>query len=204
MNRPTHCAFGVLKQALLMLWGYFNDVMNVTMTFSKLLGPVFERKFLPANFDMKNEMISTKWFEVIDLRPPLPRPPLPKFVRLKYDRFDWITSMTLAVFSAACRRYCSLLDVWPVNGVRLPGDRLDWPRGVRRLVTLDERRKPPYVWRRSVNSDKFDWEPLRWRWCRPSSVYVVKRDVLGREKWIGEMDFVQKNWFSRNGYTNGI
>lgn len=155
------------------------------MTFSKLLGPVFERKFLPANFNMKNEMISLEWFDVIDLRPPLLRPP--RFVRLKYDRFDWITSMTLAVFSVACRRYCSLLDGRPVNGVRLPGDRLDWPRGVRRFVTLDERRKPPYVWRRSVSSDKFDWEPLLWRWCRPSSVYVVKRDDLqewNSGKWI--------------------
>lgn len=181
MNQPTHCAFGVLKHALFMVYGYFNDSMNVIITFSWLLGRLFEKKFLPANFNMKNEIISMKLFDVIDLIPPFPR-----FRRLKNDLFDWIISMTFPVFSVTWRRYCSLLDVEAGNGVREPGDRLGRPRcGVRIFVTLDERRSPPYVWRRSTVSAKLDWEPLRWRWWRPSSVYVVKRDDL--REWIWTM-----------------
>lgn len=147
-----------------MAYGYFNVSKNVKIAFSCEFNWVLLIIFLPAIFIMANEMMSLNWLSVMDLRPPLP-----KFKRLKNDRLDWINSITLAVFSAVCRRFCSLFEGSPltVDGVRLPGERVRrLGPGVRRLVAEVERRRAPYVWRRSPNSDKFVCEPLRWRCCR--------------------------------------
>lgn len=138
----TYYWLGVFKQVGLTTYGYLSVSKNVKIASSWLFTLILLMKIFPAIFIIQNDIISIKFFNVIDFSPPLP-----KHMRLESVRLDCISSITLAVLSAACRRFCSLFEIGPliVDGVRLPGERLKWlvRRGVRRFELLDERRRAP-------------------------------------------------------------